>query len=87
MGRELLDQEVDEGLHLGLPLLAGGVQGEEVEVDLGEVLQDRHERARADGLAERGVERIYVWFTDFAPVETVAEFGASVIGALRATAA
>jgi alkanesulfonate monooxygenase SsuD/methylene tetrahydromethanopterin reductase-like flavin-dependent oxidoreductase (luciferase family) len=35
-------------------------------------------------LGERGVERIYVWFTDFAPAETVAEFGASVIGALRA---
>ncbi len=34
-------------------------------------------------LGERGVERIYVWFTDFAPAETVAEFGASVIGALR----
>jgi alkanesulfonate monooxygenase SsuD/methylene tetrahydromethanopterin reductase-like flavin-dependent oxidoreductase (luciferase family) len=34
-------------------------------------------------LASRGVERVYVWFTDFAPAETVAEFGASVIGALR----
>jgi alkanesulfonate monooxygenase SsuD/methylene tetrahydromethanopterin reductase-like flavin-dependent oxidoreductase (luciferase family) len=34
-------------------------------------------------LTERGIERIYVWFTDFAPPETVAAFGASVIGALR----
>jgi alkanesulfonate monooxygenase SsuD/methylene tetrahydromethanopterin reductase-like flavin-dependent oxidoreductase (luciferase family) len=31
---------------------------------------------------ERGVERFYTWFTDFAPVETIAGFGADVIGAL-----
>ncbi|WP_327100583.1 LLM class flavin-dependent oxidoreductase [Nocardia vinacea] len=31
-------------------------------------------------LVERGVERFYVWFTDFAAPETLAEFGAKVIG-------
>lgn len=31
---------------------------------------------------ERGVERFYAWFTDFAPVETIAGFGADVIGKL-----
>ena len=34
-------------------------------------------------LAERGVERVYVWFSDFAPAETLAAFGAAVIGATR----
>ena len=33
-------------------------------------------------LRERGVERFYTWFTDFAPVDTIAGFGAGVIGAL-----
>ena len=33
-------------------------------------------------LAERGVERAYVWFTDFAPIETLAAFGETVIEAL-----
>jgi alkanesulfonate monooxygenase SsuD/methylene tetrahydromethanopterin reductase-like flavin-dependent oxidoreductase (luciferase family) len=33
-------------------------------------------------LSERGVERFYVWFTDFAPPETVARFGESVIAKL-----
>jgi alkanesulfonate monooxygenase SsuD/methylene tetrahydromethanopterin reductase-like flavin-dependent oxidoreductase (luciferase family) len=33
-------------------------------------------------LGERGVERAYVWFTDFAPAETLEAFGRSVIGAL-----
>jgi hypothetical protein len=33
-------------------------------------------------LSERGVERFYVWFTDFAPPETVAHFGESVIAKL-----
>jgi alkanesulfonate monooxygenase SsuD/methylene tetrahydromethanopterin reductase-like flavin-dependent oxidoreductase (luciferase family) len=32
-------------------------------------------------LAERGVERIYAWFCDFAPVETLAGFGEAVIKA------
>ncbi|MEV5647251.1 LLM class flavin-dependent oxidoreductase [Nocardia sp. NPDC052254] len=32
-------------------------------------------------LNRRGVERFYVWFTDFADPETLAEFGRSVIGA------
>ena len=31
-------------------------------------------------LHENGVERFYTWFTDFAPVDTVAGFGAEVIG-------
>ena len=34
-------------------------------------------------LAEQGVERIYAWFTDFAPGETVREFGQQVIAPLR----
>jgi alkanesulfonate monooxygenase SsuD/methylene tetrahydromethanopterin reductase-like flavin-dependent oxidoreductase (luciferase family) len=33
-------------------------------------------------LAERGVERAYVWFTDFAPPATLAAFGAEVIAPL-----
>jgi alkanesulfonate monooxygenase SsuD/methylene tetrahydromethanopterin reductase-like flavin-dependent oxidoreductase (luciferase family) len=33
-------------------------------------------------LAGRGVERLYVWFTDFAPPETVTAFGETVIAAL-----
>ena len=32
-------------------------------------------------LAARGVERVYVWFCDFAPPDTLAAFGAGVIGA------
>lgn len=31
-------------------------------------------------LGERGVERIYAWFADFAPAATLAAFGAGVIG-------
>ena len=34
-------------------------------------------------LAERGVERVYTWFCDFAPPETLAEFGEDVIAPLR----
>jgi alkanesulfonate monooxygenase SsuD/methylene tetrahydromethanopterin reductase-like flavin-dependent oxidoreductase (luciferase family) len=34
-------------------------------------------------LAERGVERVYTWFCDFAPPETLAGFGEDVIGRLR----
>ena len=34
-------------------------------------------------LAERGVERVYAWFTDFAPEDTLVAFGESVIGPLR----
>jgi alkanesulfonate monooxygenase SsuD/methylene tetrahydromethanopterin reductase-like flavin-dependent oxidoreductase (luciferase family) len=30
-------------------------------------------------LAEQGVERAYVWFTDFAPVPTLSAFGQNVI--------
>lgn len=32
-------------------------------------------------LRERGVERVYVWFTDFAPTEVLEAFGAEVIAA------
>lgn len=39
------------------------------------------------GLHERGVERFYVWFTDFATTETLAAFGAGVIEPLLASAA
>ncbi len=35
-------------------------------------------------LAERGVERVYVWFTDFAPPDTLAAFGDGVIRPLAA---
>jgi alkanesulfonate monooxygenase SsuD/methylene tetrahydromethanopterin reductase-like flavin-dependent oxidoreductase (luciferase family) len=34
-------------------------------------------------LAERGVERVYTWFCDFAPPDTIAEFGETVIAPLR----
>jgi len=34
-------------------------------------------------LAERGIERVYTWFCDFAPPETLAEFGEDVIQPLR----
>lgn len=34
------------------------------------------------GLAERGIERVYAWFCDFAPPETLAEFGEDVIAPL-----
>lgn len=36
-------------------------------------------------LAEQGIERVYTWFCDFAPPETLAEFGAEVITPLRAS--
>jgi alkanesulfonate monooxygenase SsuD/methylene tetrahydromethanopterin reductase-like flavin-dependent oxidoreductase (luciferase family) len=34
-------------------------------------------------LAERGVERVYTWFCDFAPPDMLEEFGADVIAPLR----
>jgi alkanesulfonate monooxygenase SsuD/methylene tetrahydromethanopterin reductase-like flavin-dependent oxidoreductase (luciferase family) len=34
-------------------------------------------------LAERGIERVYTWFCDFAPPETLAAFGEEVIAPLR----
>ncbi|MCU0269773.1 MAG: LLM class flavin-dependent oxidoreductase [Acidimicrobiales bacterium] len=33
-------------------------------------------------LAERGIERVYTWFTDFAPAETLAAFGDEVLAPL-----
>jgi alkanesulfonate monooxygenase SsuD/methylene tetrahydromethanopterin reductase-like flavin-dependent oxidoreductase (luciferase family) len=33
-------------------------------------------------LAEQGIERVYAWFSDFAPPDTLAAFGAEVIGPL-----
>jgi alkanesulfonate monooxygenase SsuD/methylene tetrahydromethanopterin reductase-like flavin-dependent oxidoreductase (luciferase family) len=41
-------------------------------------LVDRYGR-----LAEQGIERVYVWFCDFAPPDTLAEFGEMVIAPLR----
>jgi alkanesulfonate monooxygenase SsuD/methylene tetrahydromethanopterin reductase-like flavin-dependent oxidoreductase (luciferase family) len=35
-------------------------------------------------LAERGIERVYTWFCDFAPPDALAEFGEDVIAPLRA---
>lgn len=35
------------------------------------------------GLADQGVERVYAWFCDFAPPETLEAFGVDVIPALR----
>ena len=37
-------------------------------------------------LAERGVERVYAWFTDFARPDSLAAFGEEVIAPLRASA-
>ncbi len=34
-------------------------------------------------LRERGVERVYTWFCDFAPPETLAEFGETVIAHMQ----
>ena len=34
-------------------------------------------------LAEQGIERVYTWFCDFAPPETLAAFGDEVIAPLR----
>jgi alkanesulfonate monooxygenase SsuD/methylene tetrahydromethanopterin reductase-like flavin-dependent oxidoreductase (luciferase family) len=34
-------------------------------------------------LADQGAERFYVWFADFAPPDSIREFGESVIGAFR----
>jgi alkanesulfonate monooxygenase SsuD/methylene tetrahydromethanopterin reductase-like flavin-dependent oxidoreductase (luciferase family) len=36
-----------------------------------------------DALAKEGVERIYTWFTDFGPPDTLAGFGREVIAAMR----
>ncbi len=36
------------------------------------------------GLADRGIERVYTWFCDFAPVATLTEFGETVVGPLTA---
>ncbi len=52
--------------------------------------EEAHVAGSADELVERmaalrdqGVERIYTWFTDFAPPETLAAFGQEVIAQLR----
>jgi len=37
---------------------------------------------RFAGLADRGVDRLYVWFADFAPSSTLAAFGHDVVGPL-----
>jgi len=38
------------------------------------------------GLAAQGVERVYTWFCDFAPTETLEGFGAEVVAPLRLSA-
>ena len=38
-------------------------------------------------LAEQGVERVYVWFCDFAPPETISAFGEEVIAPLNVAGA
>jgi alkanesulfonate monooxygenase SsuD/methylene tetrahydromethanopterin reductase-like flavin-dependent oxidoreductase (luciferase family) len=35
------------------------------------------------GLGERGIARVYTWFCDFAPPETLAEFGEDVVAKLH----
>lgn len=50
--------------HLGAGLVCG---------DAGELI------AYFAGLADQGVERFYVWFSDFAAADTLAEFGDAVI--------
>jgi alkanesulfonate monooxygenase SsuD/methylene tetrahydromethanopterin reductase-like flavin-dependent oxidoreductase (luciferase family) len=50
----------------------------------GHVLGDANELVDYFGtLTQRGVERAYVWFTNFAPDETLREFGQGVIEPLR----
>jgi alkanesulfonate monooxygenase SsuD/methylene tetrahydromethanopterin reductase-like flavin-dependent oxidoreductase (luciferase family) len=36
-------------------------------------------------LADQGIERVYAWFSDFAPPDTLAAFGTEVIGPLSRT--
>jgi alkanesulfonate monooxygenase SsuD/methylene tetrahydromethanopterin reductase-like flavin-dependent oxidoreductase (luciferase family) len=48
--------------------------GSHVPVGTAEELVDHYGR-----LGDRGVERVYCWFTDFAPPETLAAFGEGVI--------
>jgi alkanesulfonate monooxygenase SsuD/methylene tetrahydromethanopterin reductase-like flavin-dependent oxidoreductase (luciferase family) len=36
-------------------------------------------------LADQGIDRVYAWFSDFAPPDTLAAFGAEVIGPLSRT--
>jgi hypothetical protein len=38
-------------------------------------------------LQERGVERVYVWFCDFAALDTLSAFGDAVIGQFEPTTA
>src|SRR5262249_5337308 len=47
-------------------------------IGIGAELMDHYGR-----LAEQGIERVYTWFCDFAPPETLAEFGEEVIAPLR----
>ena len=56
----------------------GSVMGETTVVGKTDELADHFGALRA-----RGVERFYVWFTDFAPPETLARFG-EVIAAVGA---
>jgi alkanesulfonate monooxygenase SsuD/methylene tetrahydromethanopterin reductase-like flavin-dependent oxidoreductase (luciferase family) len=56
-----------------------GRMGEDAHV----VGDGREVAGRLQDLADEGVERIYTWFTDFAPPATLAAFGAEVVAALR----
>jgi hypothetical protein len=40
----------------------------------------RQRNARRAARRDSGVQRFYVWFADFAPPKSIAEFGESVIG-------
>jgi hypothetical protein len=48
-------------------------------VGTGPELLEHYGRLRGDG-----VERVYTWFCDFAPPETLTEFGDEVVGPLSA---
>ena len=39
-------------------------------------------RAHLHDLEARGIERVYLWFSDFADEQTLARFGADVLAAL-----
>jgi hypothetical protein len=53
-----------------------GNMGDGVVIGDGDELLERHRE-----LHRRGVERFYVWFSDFAPTSTLEAFGTQVIAA------
>ena len=63
---------------------ACGSQDAYLEQAIGLKTAHREElREHFGGLRDRGVERIYAWFSDFATPETLAAFGREVIDPLR----